>query len=236
MAWDTGRTRQLLLDAAVHEFSQHGPLGARVDRVGRRAGVNKERIYQYFGSKQKLFAAVLEQEMTKLAAAVPLTVEQACDLGEFAGRVFDYHRTYPHYLRLLLWEGLEADPVGSAPPDVAAAVERGEHYADNVRAVEQAQARGALRADLAPAHLLYVARALAAWWLAVPSAVTLMLGNVAHESANRRREVLVTLVGDATRPRSDDAPGDRRAPFTHAAGGASPRSPARRSPRARPTD
>ncbi|MEJ2867752.1 TetR family transcriptional regulator [Actinomycetospora sp. OC33-EN08] len=207
MAWDTARTKQRLLDAAVHEFSRHGPEGARVDRVAQRAGVNKERIYQYFGSKQKLFSAVLEQEMIKLAAAVPLTVEQAADLGEFAGRVYDYHRHYPHYLRLLLWEGLDPDPAGSEPPAVAAAVERAEHYRENVRAIEVAQAGGALRSDVAAAHLLYVARALAAWWLAVPSAITLMLGELARESAEDRRKVLVRLVDEATR-----APGGRLGP------------------------
>lgn len=201
MAWDTARTKQRLLDAAVVEYSEHGPLGARVDRVAARAGVNKERIYQYFGSKQKLFGAVLEQEMTKLAAAVPLTVEQAGDLGEFAGRVYDYHRNYPHYLRLLLWEGLDPDPLQSDRASVAAAGERSEHYADNVRAVAQAQADGLLRTDVAPGHLLYVARALAAWWLAVPSTITLMLGEVADESPEERRRVLVTLVNDATRKR-----------------------------------
>lgn len=63
MAWDTARTRQLLLDAAVEEFAEHGPEGARVARVATRAGVNKERIYQYFGNKQKLFVAVLESEL-----------------------------------------------------------------------------------------------------------------------------------------------------------------------------
>ncbi|WP_275559412.1 TetR family transcriptional regulator [Streptomyces sp. 5-6(2022)] len=199
MAWDTERTKQRLLDAAVFEYSEHGPLGARVDRVAARAGVNKERIYQYFGSKQKLFGAVLEQEMIKLAAAVPLAVEQAADLGEFSGRVWDYHRSYPHYLRLLLWEGLDPDPLQSGRAPVAAAQERSEHYAGNVRAVAQAQADGFLRTDVAPAHLLYVARALAAWWLAVPAAVTLMLGEVANESPEDRRRVLVKLVNDATR-------------------------------------
>ncbi|GAA0929458.1 TetR/AcrR family transcriptional regulator [Streptomyces rhizosphaericus] len=199
MAWDTERTRQRLLDAAVFEYSEHGPLGARVDRVAARAGVNKERIYQYFGSKQKLFSAVLEQEMIKLAAAVPLTEEQAADLGEFAGRVWDYHRTYPHYLRLLLWEGLDPDPLQSDRASLAAARERSEHYAANVRAIANAQADGLLRTDVAPAHLLYAARALAAWWLAVPSAVTLMLGEAANESPQERRRVLVKLVNDATR-------------------------------------
>jgi AcrR family transcriptional regulator len=206
MAWDTARTRQRLLDAGVCEFSEHGPLGARVDRVAERAGINKERIYQYFGSKQKLFSAVLEQEMTRLAAAVPLTAEQASDLGEFAGRVYDYHRTYPHYLRLLLWEGLDPDPTGSDPPTPAAADERTEHYRDDVAMVEQAQAAGFLRSDLTAAHLLYAARALAAWWLAVPTAIGLMLGEIARESPEERRAVLVRLVNDATRPTTPGRP------------------------------
>ncbi|GGV76498.1 TetR family transcriptional regulator [Streptomyces thermoviolaceus subsp. apingens] len=201
MAWDTQRTKQRLLDAAVHEYSEHGPLGARVDRVAERAGVNKERIYQYFGSKQKLFAAVLEQEMTKLAAAVPLTAEQAHDLGEFAGRVYDYHRTYPHYLRLLLWEGLEIRPGRGEPGPVAAAAERAAHYADDIAAVVRAQRAGALRDDVRPGYLLYLARALAVWWLAVPSTAALMLGQAAGEGPLERRRVLADLVRDATRPR-----------------------------------
>jgi AcrR family transcriptional regulator len=48
---DTVRTKQRLLDAAVSEYSEHGPLGAGVDRVAADAGVTKERIYQYFGNK-----------------------------------------------------------------------------------------------------------------------------------------------------------------------------------------
>jgi AcrR family transcriptional regulator len=202
MAWDTKRTKQSLLDAAVEEFSEHGPLGARVDRVAERAGINKERIYQYFGSKQKLFAAVLEQEMIKLAAAVRLTDDLAGDLGEFAGRVFDYHRSYPHYLRLLLWEGLEPSAGEPGSSSMAAAAERTAHYAEDVAAVVAAQAAGHLRPDVAPAYLLYVARALAAWWLAAPVAVTLMLGARASDGPKRRRAMLVKLVRDATRPRA----------------------------------
>lgn len=198
MAWDTARTRQRLLDAAVAEFSEHGPLGARVDRVAAAAGVNKERIYQYFGSKQQLFAAVLEQEMIKLAGAVPLTIEQAADLGEFAGRVYDYHRNYPHYLRLLLWEGLDPDPARADPSGITAGAERADHYADNAQAVAQAQANGSLNSDFSPAHLLYVARALAAWWLAAPAAVSLMLDDVADESPTDRRKTLVRLVNRVT--------------------------------------
>ena len=63
MAWDTERTKRLLLDAATTEFSEHGLAGARVDRIAAAAGVNKERIYQYFGKKDDLFAAVLAHRL-----------------------------------------------------------------------------------------------------------------------------------------------------------------------------
>ena len=45
MAWDTEATKAKILDAAVAEFAAHGPDGTTVDRISRRAGVNKERIY-----------------------------------------------------------------------------------------------------------------------------------------------------------------------------------------------
>ena len=145
MAWDTAGTRRALLEAAVAEFAEHGFAGARVDRLAGKAAINKERIYQYFGSKRGLFSAVLQREMSELAAAVPLTVEQTADLGEFAGRIFDYHREYPSYTRLLLWEGLEGDP-----NDIVAGDERTRRYQEEARAVAQAQADGALRDDVAP--------------------------------------------------------------------------------------
>ena len=39
---------------------QHGLGGARMDRIAERAGLNKRLIYYYFGNKDDLFLAVLE--------------------------------------------------------------------------------------------------------------------------------------------------------------------------------
>ena len=71
MAWDIERTKRLLLDAGVAEFSAHGLAGARVDRIAAAAGVNKERIYQYFGNKQQFFGEVLLRELGVAIDAVP---------------------------------------------------------------------------------------------------------------------------------------------------------------------
>ena len=63
MAWDTEGTKRRILEAAVDEFARLGPDGATIDRIARTAGVNKERVYNYFGDKRGLFAAVLRSEL-----------------------------------------------------------------------------------------------------------------------------------------------------------------------------
>ncbi|MDR8408240.1 TetR family transcriptional regulator [Nonomuraea sp. 3-1Str] len=185
MAWNTERTRQLLLDAAVQEFAEHGPAGARLDRVASTAGVNKERIYQYFGNKEQLFAAVLTSALERLAEAVPMDDRLAADLPEYAGRVYDYHREHPQLIRLLHWEGLHC---GDGP--VAAGEQRGAHYAAKLAALAAAQKRGALSAEFAPRELLYAVIALAGWWYATPQLARLIMA----ESPGSARETLVRVV------------------------------------------
>jgi AcrR family transcriptional regulator len=49
-----------VLDAAKAEFAKLGFAGARVAAIAARAHANKQLIYHYFGSKEKLYVAVLE--------------------------------------------------------------------------------------------------------------------------------------------------------------------------------
>jgi AcrR family transcriptional regulator len=107
MAWDTERTKRLLLDAATAEFSEHGLAGARVDRIAAAAGVNKERIYQYFGKKDELFAAVLAARLRASMDAVPMRGTGPDAVGDYAGRLFDHHLADGVIPRLVFWEGLE---------------------------------------------------------------------------------------------------------------------------------
>lgn len=186
MAWDTARTKQLLLDAAVDEFAEHGPEGARVARIATRAGINKERIYQYFGNKEKLFGAVLESELRKIAAAVPLTADQGADLGDYAGRLFDYHREHPHFVRLLAWEGLQSQG------PVAAEAERTEHYIEKVAALAKAQEAGTLTQDIPPGQLMHAVISLVASWFTMPQLARMLVP--ATVDADTQRDALVTLV------------------------------------------
>jgi TetR/AcrR family transcriptional regulator len=53
-------SRDAILRAAVAEFSEQGPAGARMDAIARAAGVNKALLHYYFGTKEGLHQAVLD--------------------------------------------------------------------------------------------------------------------------------------------------------------------------------
>jgi TetR/AcrR family transcriptional regulator len=59
-------TRQALLNVARREFAGHGLEGARVDRIAKLADVNKQLVYHYFGSKDDLYIAVLEEAYQRI--------------------------------------------------------------------------------------------------------------------------------------------------------------------------
>jgi len=56
-----------ILVAAALEFAERGYAGARVDRIARRARVNKAMLYYHFKSKQGLYRALLRQIFTRAA-------------------------------------------------------------------------------------------------------------------------------------------------------------------------
>ena len=135
MAWDTEGTRRRLKEAATAEFAEHGPDGTTMARIAERAGINKERLYKYFGDKQALFETVLTDELDKLAASMAPLPESFADIGEFAGRTFDYQAAHPELVRLLLWEGLSGGPVADEANRTA-------HYKEKARAFGGAQRDG----------------------------------------------------------------------------------------------
>jgi TetR/AcrR family transcriptional regulator len=57
---DAARTARRILDAATAEFARRGYEGARTERIVASADCNMRMLYHYYGSKQKLYMAVLE--------------------------------------------------------------------------------------------------------------------------------------------------------------------------------
>jgi TetR/AcrR family transcriptional regulator len=54
------KTRAAIINAAIKEFADKGYDGARVNEIALTAGVNKNLLYHHYGSKDGLFAAILE--------------------------------------------------------------------------------------------------------------------------------------------------------------------------------
>lgn len=58
-----------ILDSALKVFADQGYSGTSMDAIAALAGVSKPTLYQYFGSKEQLFAAImLEQRDSMLGA------------------------------------------------------------------------------------------------------------------------------------------------------------------------
>jgi TetR/AcrR family transcriptional regulator len=89
---DRDGSRLLLLDAARTEFAAKGLMGARVDEIARQAGLNKQLVYHYFGSKDDL-----EQERGLSLGDLP-PQEAMAKLVAFS---FDYLAAHPEFIALL---------------------------------------------------------------------------------------------------------------------------------------
>jgi AcrR family transcriptional regulator len=169
MAWNTEETRRKLKEAAVAQFAAHGLGGTTMERIARDAGVNKERLYAYFGDKTRLFATVLADELNKVAAAVPLDALDGPEaVGDYAAAVYDYHSAHPELTRLLLWEGL------LDLPEVPDEDSRTDYYRAKVEAFAAAQRAGRISRELPAADLAFLVLALAGWWYAVPQMARMM--------------------------------------------------------------
>jgi TetR/AcrR family transcriptional regulator len=58
-------TKARIFSAAVEEFAQYGLAGSRTEAIAKAAGVNIALVYYYFDSKEKLYAAVLEEMFSR---------------------------------------------------------------------------------------------------------------------------------------------------------------------------
>lgn len=103
-------TRRRILDAAITEFTTGGFAGARVDRIAKRALTNERMLYYYFGSKEKMFIAVLERTYGGFVAAQAelklQTLSPVSALKAFVHFVWDYCYKHPEVVRLINNENL----------------------------------------------------------------------------------------------------------------------------------
>lgn len=107
---DAAATRERILKAAKLEFAKKGLAGARVDEIAERAAINKRMLYVYFGNKEDLFLAVLEEAYADIRDAErKLRLEHLEPIEGLTALVrftWYYYLKHPEFLRLVNSENL----------------------------------------------------------------------------------------------------------------------------------
>ena len=148
-------TRRDIISAAMQEFAERGLIGARVDDIAARTKTTKPMIYYHFGSKEKLYAAVMEE-----AYAGVRSKEQGLHLDDLppleAMRrlveiTFDHHAAHPEYVRLVCVENMERGRHITGRPSM---LQRNAIAIETVsRLLERGEREGVFRTGVNPFHL-----------------------------------------------------------------------------------
>lgn len=107
---DPEGVRRNILEVATAEFARRGYSGARVDAIAAMTRTSKRMIYYYFGSKERLYVAVLEHAYRSIRS-----VETGLDLAHLPPEAalcrlveltFDYQNAHPEFIRLVMIENI----------------------------------------------------------------------------------------------------------------------------------
>lgn len=107
---DPERTRADILAVATREFADKGLAGARIDAIADATRTSKRMIYYYFGGKEGLYVAVLEDAYRRIRAIEAdlhlddLPPEDA--LRKLVGFTVDYQWANPDFVRLVQTENI----------------------------------------------------------------------------------------------------------------------------------
>lgn len=108
---DPERVKRNILDVATKEFSAKGLSGARVDEIAAKTHTSKRMVYYYFGSKERLYVAVLEDAYSKIRATeVHLDLnhlDPESALRRLIGFTFDYEAENPDFIHLVMNENIQ---------------------------------------------------------------------------------------------------------------------------------
>src|SRR5438128_1206004 len=147
--------RARMVAAAIDEFASRGFKGASMDAIAARTHTTRAMINYYFGSKEKIYLAVLEHVYTEIRHAESFLdlehlapVEAIRRIVEFT---FDYYLSHQYFVQIVVAENQA----------------RGRHFRKSkamrtlnrpiidmlARVVERGQAAGAFRRDIDPVEV-----------------------------------------------------------------------------------
>jgi AcrR family transcriptional regulator len=156
---NSAERQESILAAAIEVFSEYGYRRGRVSEVAARLGVSEPVVFQNFGSKSALYAAVLERAVAAVRGALVEQADQGTPVPELLAAFLDpghmerFHA--PGSLGFLFSDAtsLTAEP-GVEHAARAALRQLADAFAELIR---HGQREGGVRADLDPLA--------GSWWL-----------------------------------------------------------------------
>jgi len=108
---DPERTMAGILAVATQEFAAKGLAGGRIDAIAEATHTSKRMIYYYYGSKEGLYLAVLEDAYRRIRATeaeLHLADLSPVDaLKVLVGFTFDHHHSNQDFIRLVMNENIQ---------------------------------------------------------------------------------------------------------------------------------
>ncbi|WP_225780833.1 TetR/AcrR family transcriptional regulator [Xenophilus sp. Marseille-Q4582] len=155
-----------ILDAALEEFAEHGFAGARIERISSAANTVDRMLYYYYGNKERLYQAVLEQAYAQMIGAQRAFVtpeDPVAAMRQLVEHSWDHYVSHPHLVRLLMNENLlrgrhivQSEQVGPTSFPLVETVKT---------VLEAGQARGVFRADAQATQVLMTIMSLGFFYL-----------------------------------------------------------------------
>ena len=195
---DPDATRRAILDAATAEFAAKGYAGGRVDEIAARTATSKRMIYYYFGGKEQLYAAVLEEMyggMRDAEAALDLdALPPAEAMRRMVEVTFDHHATHHDFVRLVSVENIQDASSVRESPGIRA---RNATVIGRVGALlARGEASGVFRKGLDPLDVHILISAFCFYRVSNRHTLGAIYGRDTMEPATaaRQREMIVTAV------------------------------------------
>jgi AcrR family transcriptional regulator len=155
-------TRDSILRAAVKVFAKHGFDGGSVEKISKAARSYDRMIYYYFGSKEGLVIAVIEEtyrRFNEAESALALDPAQPVESLKAVVRfIVSYYRSHPEFVTLLNSENLHRGK------HISKSLSAREYSSPAIGIIEQllrsGAAQGVFRADLSARDLYMMIAAL----------------------------------------------------------------------------
>jgi len=191
-------TRAKILAAAIDEFADRGLTEARTEDIAKACGVNKRLVYYYFGSKEGLYLAALEEsyaKLTELEHAIDVDhLEPKAAIAALINLKIDYYIANPHFISFLNMENLykaktlsKSKRINEFKTPLTQVISR---------ILERGEKQGIFRSDIEPIDLYISICALGFMYFANQHTLKVIFNRdlMAPSMIAQRRETIIDLI------------------------------------------